>query len=273
MTKLAGETYSYDALNRQTKHDAGSSHWSYLLDGANERIVKAIPAGSGFVLRREMARIILEARVSRPAAACAGYFQDVPCTDPDRGWIEKFYEKGITAGCSATPRLYCPESTATRAQMAVFIATAMVLPGTVPASGTVSGVGSYNCTTGGTSLFTDVLPTDAGLPVHPLHLRQRRDGRLQREPTQLLPQRHDAALADGSLRLTGVEPTSGAGFQYVPPGATYTFRGPAGTLVDRVPGLEGVEGLRLSRHAARRERTRAPGDGSSTPRTISAAPG
>jgi hypothetical protein len=45
--------------------------------------------------------------------------------------------------------------------MAVFLATGMVGPsGTVPTSGTVPGVGSYNCTSGGNSLFSDVLPTD-----------------------------------------------------------------------------------------------------------------
>ena len=47
--------------------------------------------------------------------------------------------------------------------MAVFLATGMVGTfGTVPTSGTVPGVGSYNCTSGGNSLFGDVLPTDGG---------------------------------------------------------------------------------------------------------------
>ncbi len=36
-------------------------------------------------------------------------------------WIEALYSDGITAGCSADPLLYCPDSGTTRAQMAVFL--------------------------------------------------------------------------------------------------------------------------------------------------------
>jgi len=36
-------------------------------------------------------------------------------------FIERLYSAGITAGCSVSPPLYCPETTVTRAQMAVFL--------------------------------------------------------------------------------------------------------------------------------------------------------
>jgi RHS repeat-associated protein len=221
VTVLGAETYSYDALNRQTKHDAPTSHWSYLLDGANERIVKAIPP-AGPVARRDMARIILQAMGKAPRATCAGYFQDVPCADPERGWIERFYELGITSGCQATPRLFCPNSTTPRWQMAVLISVAMVLPagGTVPASGTVSGVGTYNCTSGGTSLFADVLPTDTGCKfIHYIYAQGVTIG-CSVTPRLFCP--NDTTPHD---QMEAFVSRAWNGFGYVPAGATYTFRG------------------------------------------------
>jgi len=52
-------------------------------------------------------------------------FDDVPPTDPFFNFINLMYEKGITSGCSASPPDYCPDSTTTRGQMAVFIITSM----------------------------------------------------------------------------------------------------------------------------------------------------
>ncbi len=57
--------------------------------------------------------------------ACAGIFEDVVCT-PGVGfgdWIEDLYNRGITAGCSTRPLLYCPDTPVTRGQMAVFLVT------------------------------------------------------------------------------------------------------------------------------------------------------
>jgi hypothetical protein len=50
-------------------------------------------------------------------------FEDIPCSHPFYGWIERIRELGITAGCS--PGLYCPDAPVTRKQMAVFIISAM----------------------------------------------------------------------------------------------------------------------------------------------------
>jgi hypothetical protein len=36
-------------------------------------------------------------------------------------WIERLYAAGITTGCSTSPRMYCPEQSVTRAEMAVFL--------------------------------------------------------------------------------------------------------------------------------------------------------
>ena len=86
-------------------------------------------------------------------------FADVP---PGR-WAYKFIEtmlhKRITAGCGNGN--YCPDIGTSRWQMAVFLSVALA-GGSVPVSGTVPGLGSYNCVAGGVSVFADVPPDDAG---------------------------------------------------------------------------------------------------------------
>jgi hypothetical protein len=85
-------------------------------------------------------------------------FLDVPRNQTFYPKIETLLHTGITAGCDATH--YCPGQSVNRAQMAIFIAKALAGGGAnVPTSGQVSGL-DYNCVQGGTSVFTDVLPTD-----------------------------------------------------------------------------------------------------------------
>lgn len=51
-----------------------------------------------------------------------GIFADVPRTDPLAPWVEQLYRDGVAAGCQTAPvRLFCPNSTVTRAEMAVFM--------------------------------------------------------------------------------------------------------------------------------------------------------
>jgi glucose/arabinose dehydrogenase len=52
-------------------------------------------------------------------------FADVPVTHIFYRYIEGLYKAGITAGCSASPRMYCPDSPVTRGEMAVFIERAL----------------------------------------------------------------------------------------------------------------------------------------------------
>ena len=85
-------------------------------------------------------------------------FTDVPRSQPFYKKIETLLHNAITAGCTATA--YCPGDPVNRGQMAIFIAKGIAGSGpNVPSSGMV-GASSYDCTTGGTSLFTDVTPTD-----------------------------------------------------------------------------------------------------------------
>ncbi len=52
-------------------------------------------------------------------------FTDVPVTHWAWSWIEALYAAGITGGCSTNPPMYCPDSSVTRAQMAVFLERGM----------------------------------------------------------------------------------------------------------------------------------------------------
>ena len=52
-------------------------------------------------------------------------FDDVPNTNAFFKFINLLYQKGITGGCAADPLAYCPDSSTTRGEMAVFLITAM----------------------------------------------------------------------------------------------------------------------------------------------------
>ena len=60
-------------------------------------------------------------------APAAATFNDVPTTHPFFRFVEALAASGITGGCSANPPLYCPDSSLTRGQMAVFLAKALGL--------------------------------------------------------------------------------------------------------------------------------------------------
>jgi len=84
---------------------------------------------SGLTKREAMAKFICLAMEhatsgSCPTTACAGTFGDVPASNPFCTYIEAVYNAGVVSGCQASPLLYCPSNTVTRAQMAKFIVNA-----------------------------------------------------------------------------------------------------------------------------------------------------
>ncbi len=53
-------------------------------------------------------------------------FNDVPPGHWAFEYINGIYHRGITSGCSSNPLIYCPDSSVTRAKMAVFIVKAFL---------------------------------------------------------------------------------------------------------------------------------------------------
>jgi hypothetical protein len=75
-----------------------------------------------------------------PPPASGTAFDDVQASHWAAAWIEQLASDGITGGCSLNPPSYCPESTVTRAQMAIFLERAKNWPSPYsppPATGTM----------------------------------------------------------------------------------------------------------------------------------------
>jgi hypothetical protein len=69
-------------------------------------------------------------------------FSDVPDSHWAWSFVERLYEAGVTGGCSTSPLSYCPETTVTRSQMAVFLLRGMHGSAySPPAAGTSTGFG------------------------------------------------------------------------------------------------------------------------------------
>jgi len=119
------ELLSFDNINRFTRNNDGGIDFNYLFAADGERALKFQGAGN-LVKRREMARFVAEANIKagKPGwslPTCVQTFNDVPCSDADAPYIYLLASKGVTGGCQASPPMFCPESTITRGQMAVFL--------------------------------------------------------------------------------------------------------------------------------------------------------
>ena len=73
--------------------------------------------------RAQMAAFLLKAEHGSGYVppACTGVFGDVVCPSLFADWIEQLAAEGITGGCQASPPLYCPSASVTRAQMSAFL--------------------------------------------------------------------------------------------------------------------------------------------------------
>ncbi len=72
--------------------------------------------------RRDMSRYIIRARGETPPTPpvpCTPTYGDVPCADPDWGYIEQITLDGIASGCGTG--IYCPNNNVSRSEMAAFI--------------------------------------------------------------------------------------------------------------------------------------------------------
>ena len=78
------------------------------------------------ITRGEMAVAVIKSLgVTDPPAPATPSFSDVPPSSPQYRYIEEMYRRGITSGCASGR--YCPDSTLTRGQAAVFISLAFKL--------------------------------------------------------------------------------------------------------------------------------------------------
>jgi hypothetical protein len=76
------------------------------------------------VTREQMAAFLLKSKngPNYTPPSCGGVFGDVPCPSLFADWIEALHAEGVTAGCQASPPLYCPDVVVERGQMAAFLA-------------------------------------------------------------------------------------------------------------------------------------------------------
>jgi hypothetical protein len=72
-----------------------------------------------FIIRAKMKNLFPSDNFPYPSTA---YFTDVPSTNSNFSYIQKFRDMGITLGCS--PTQYCPAQSLTREQLGVFIVRA-----------------------------------------------------------------------------------------------------------------------------------------------------
>jgi hypothetical protein len=83
--------------------------------------------------RDEMAIFLLRAKDGGgyvPPACTTPMFADVPCSNPYAPWINELVRRGVTAGCGGGN--YCPKTSITRSQMAVFLLATLQGPGWSP---------------------------------------------------------------------------------------------------------------------------------------------
>ena len=82
------------------------------------------------VSRAAMAVFLLRTKEgsSYTPPACEGLFSDMPCPGFFTDWAEELYRRGITAGCNASPLMYCPSTITTRSQMSIFEARTFDIP-------------------------------------------------------------------------------------------------------------------------------------------------
>ena len=112
-----------------------SGHWAqYWIEALkNDGITSGCGSGrycpENFTTRAEMAVFLLRAKhgISYiPPAAVGTMFNDVPANYWAARWIEQLAREGITSGCGGG--YYCPDSSVTRAEMAVFLVKTFQLP-------------------------------------------------------------------------------------------------------------------------------------------------
>jgi hypothetical protein len=121
--------------------DDGIITWQ---DNQNNYLYYALVNGGGNVLTRPTvfhhsqaaSPYIVTSHIGYGNAAYADTFRDVAYSYWAQDWINRLYSAGITGGCGTAPLNYCPESSVTRAQMAIFLEKGMRGSAYTPPAGT-----------------------------------------------------------------------------------------------------------------------------------------
>lgn len=132
---IHGATYIPPAASGTKFQDVPADHWAaaWIEQLANEGITGGCGNGNycpgDEVTRDQAAVLLLRAKYGPsyiPPVASGTLFADVPSNHWAAAWIEQLAKEGITSGCSNGN--YCPAAVVTRAQMAVFLVKALILP-------------------------------------------------------------------------------------------------------------------------------------------------
>jgi RHS repeat-associated protein len=230
MIAYNGESLRYDALDRQYRDVGPGADWVYLYDGAGERVAKFPTRFT--VLRREMARLVAEANIiakNWTLPGCSVTFADVPCSDPDARYIQLIHDESVTAGCGGNPPRYCPDSTLTRAQMAVFLVKGYKPGGFQPP--------------GCQGIFQDVTCSGAYAPYAPWIEQLYRDGvtaGCSASPLRFCPGNTvgEWEMLVWLSKAPGTAPGTAfwAAYDPVPRGTIYTFRDDQNRIVTEMSG-------------------------------------
>jgi len=122
--------------------DVPTTHWAWqfietlykngITGGCSSSPLKYCPDNA--VTRAQMAVFLLRgihgASYKPPTVGDTTGFADVPISHPFAAWIKQLAVEGITGGCGGGN--YCPNSSVTRAQMAIFLLRAEHGPGYTP---------------------------------------------------------------------------------------------------------------------------------------------
>jgi hypothetical protein len=117
-------TYRYDSQMRFRNEDGPWSAWEFYWSGSRTKAWTLSPGRGlksvGFQCRKSDGT---ESPVATDTIILPS-FDDVGCPSSQLPYVEALVRQGVTLGCSTTPPMYCPQSSITRAQMAVFLCKA-----------------------------------------------------------------------------------------------------------------------------------------------------
>ena len=98
----------------------------FVVDNASNQLVLLMALDSGDDTQ-SWAGATVRYKLQVSPAPATSTFGDVPMDHPYFQFIEALGDSGITAGCQASPLLYCPDRPITRGEMAVYLAKALGL--------------------------------------------------------------------------------------------------------------------------------------------------